>query len=78
MCKDPCSILTYFSALAELVVVMSGVVDYVSDGFSTYAISNGHALQGEITGSGCMAGTAIACFAAATGHDEALQAALSG
>lgn len=58
---------------------MSGVIDYVSDGFSTYAISNGHALQGEITGSGCMAGTAIACFAAAAAaHAEALQAALSG
>ena len=57
---------------------MSGVIDYVSDGFLTYAISNGHGLQGEITGSGCMAGTAIACFAAAAGHAEALQAALFG
>lgn len=39
----------------EVVVAMSGEVDYVSDGTSTFAIENGSDWQGKITGSGCMA-----------------------
>jgi thiamine-phosphate diphosphorylase/hydroxyethylthiazole kinase len=47
------------------IVVMTGKTDYVSDGYNTVALSNGHPLLGDITGSGCMVGTAIAAFAAA-------------
>lgn len=43
----------------ELVVAMSGAVDYVSDGTTTYAIHNGHQYQSVITGSGCMASTFV-------------------
>lgn len=39
----------------EVVVAMSGEIDYVSDGTITFAIENGSDWQGKITGSGCMA-----------------------
>lgn len=39
---------------------MTGKDDYVSDGERTVKISNGHPLLGQITGSGCVTGTAIA------------------
>lgn len=62
----------------EMVVAMTGEIDYVSDGTLTIAIENGHALQGDITGSGCMAGTAIACFASVAGTERAFEAAVAG
>jgi thiamine-phosphate diphosphorylase / hydroxyethylthiazole kinase len=39
---------------------MTGVTDYVTDGHTVFALSNGHPLLGAITGSGCMVGTAVA------------------
>lgn len=44
---------------------MTGKVDWVSDGFTTFSISNGHALLESITGAGCVAGTLVATFCAA-------------
>lgn len=46
------------------IVAMTGALDIVSDGRTTIRLSNGHPLLGRITGSGCMTGSAIACFAA--------------
>ncbi|KAF8750650.1 Thiamine monophosphate synthase [Rhizoctonia solani] len=48
------------------IVVMTGKTDYVSDGYSAVALSNGHSMLEDITGSGCIVGTAIAAFAAAS------------
>jgi thiamine-phosphate diphosphorylase/hydroxyethylthiazole kinase len=56
---------------------MTGKVDYVSDGYRTFAIENGHEYLGKITGSGCMATTAIACFLAVIPEDP-LIAAVAG
>jgi thiamine-phosphate diphosphorylase/hydroxyethylthiazole kinase len=44
---------------------MTGKTDYVSDGYTAVALSNGHPMLGDITGSGCIVGTAITAFAAA-------------
>ncbi len=44
--------------------MLTGVTDYVSDGTTVVRLSNGHPLLGEITGSGCMVGTAVATFCA--------------
>jgi thiamine-phosphate diphosphorylase / hydroxyethylthiazole kinase len=44
------------------IVALTGVTDWVSDGNTVVRLSNGHQLLGEITGSGCMVGTAIATF----------------
>lgn len=63
--------------MAELVVAMSGEKDYVSNGVTTVVIENGNMLQDWITGSGCMASTAIAaCLAVAKG--DSFIAAIAG
>ncbi|KAH7348618.1 Hydroxyethylthiazole kinase family-domain-containing protein [Rhexocercosporidium sp. MPI-PUGE-AT-0058] len=49
------------------VVVMTGAVDYISDGERTFAVSNGHELLGRITGSGCVLGTIISVMLAVSG-----------
>ena len=58
-------LLIIIFSVTGCIVVMTGKTDYVSDGYSAVALSNGHPLLGDITGSGCMVGTAIAAFAAA-------------
>jgi len=45
-------------------VVMTGREDIVSDGRSVYVVSNGHPMMGAIVGTGCMAASVIAAFAA--------------
>jgi thiamine-phosphate diphosphorylase/hydroxyethylthiazole kinase len=59
------------------VVLMTGKTDYLSDGDRTYAIKNGHAYLGRITGSGCTLGTTIAAFLTVHKEDRLL-AALAG
>jgi hydroxyethylthiazole kinase len=44
--------------------VVSGAVDYVSDGSRVAEIHNGHPLMGRITGSGCMATATVGAFLA--------------
>lgn len=59
------------------VIVLTGKIDYISDGARTYAVSNGSKYLGAITGSGCTLGTAIAACLAAY-REDALLATLSG
>lgn len=59
------------------VVLMTGATDVVSDGVRTYAISNGHAYLGKITGSGCTLGTTLSAYLAAWPQDK-LYAAVAG
>lgn len=59
------------------VVLMTGVIDYLSDGTRTYAISNGHEYLSLITGSGCVLGTTIAAMLPVCKHDPLL-ATLAG
>lgn len=47
------------------IIAMTGKVDWVTDGFTTVSLHNGHKLLGSITGSGCIVGTSIAAFCAA-------------
>lgn len=58
------------------IIVMTGEVDYISDGEAVYTVRNGHKYVGGvegnadrqlevITGSGCMTGTIVATFCAA-------------
>jgi len=49
------------------VVAATGPVDYVTDGTRSFEVHNGHPLLGLVTGTGCGATTAVACFAAAGG-----------
>lgn len=50
------------------IVVLTGPVDYISDGTSIVSLRNGHEILGQFTGSGCIVGSSIAtyCAAAAT------------
>lgn len=54
------------------VVLMTGVVDILSDGVRTLAISNGHEILGRITGSGCVLGTVISAMLAVSRGDKLL------
>ncbi|MGP6157084.1 MAG: hydroxyethylthiazole kinase [Vulcanimicrobiaceae bacterium] len=44
------------------VVAVSGVVDYVTDGETTFAVAGGHALMTKVTGVGCALGALMAAF----------------
>ncbi|MBS4023345.1 MAG: hydroxyethylthiazole kinase [Dethiobacter sp.] len=57
-------------------VIITGAVDWVSDGQSTYSVQNGHKLMSALTGTGCMAGSLVAAFAGAV--EDPMLAALSG
>ena len=59
------------------VVLMTGEIDYLSDGKRTLSIRNGHRYLGSITGSGCTLGTTIAAFLAVHAEDKLL-ATLAG
>ncbi|KAJ2507142.1 thiamine biosynthetic bifunctional enzyme [Coemansia sp. RSA 2049] len=76
--EDPARVVRDLSRRERCAVVMTGKVDYVSDGRSVYAVHNGHQLQGSITGSGCMVGTAVATFIHSVAHDDPLAGALAG
>jgi hydroxyethylthiazole kinase len=56
------------------VVSVTGVVDHVSDGERTIAVSNGHELLGTVTGTGCMSSALTGCFLAVA-RDRPLEAA---
>lgn len=47
------------------VIAVTGVVDLITDGYRTCRIANGDPMMGRVTGTGCGASTAVACFAAA-------------
>lgn len=59
------------------IVLMTGATDVISDGVRTYAIKNGHAYLGKITGSGCTLGTTLSAYLAAMPHEK-LHAAIAG
>ena len=61
----------------KCVVLMTGRIDYLSDGTRTIAIGNGHEYLGWITGSGCALGTVITCCLAVAEKDPML-ATLAG
>ncbi|KAL9607229.1 MAG: hypothetical protein Q9167_007837 [Letrouitia subvulpina] len=59
------------------VVLMTGAIDFLSDGDRTFMIGNGHEYLGKITGSGCTLGTTVAACLAVWRQDP-LRAALAG
>ncbi len=61
---DPAAVARKLSADYRNTVVMTGKTDVVSGGGETYLVDNGHRMMGSIVGTGCMASSVIACFAA--------------
>lgn len=51
--------------------MLTGKTDWITDGQTVVKLSNGHSLLGDITGSGCMVGTAVATFCGAASMESA-------
>ena len=56
--------MTHGEYILGCVIVLTGPIDYISDGLSVVIIENGCELLGRITGSGCILGSCIASFCA--------------
>ncbi|OJJ50565.1 hypothetical protein ASPZODRAFT_126451 [Penicilliopsis zonata CBS 506.65] len=59
------------------IVLLTGAVDYLSDGERVIAVENGHEYLGQVTGTGCAIGAISGCFLTAHRSDK-LAAVLSG
>ena len=64
MIGNPVTIARKFARTSAITVVVSGVTDIVTDGKRVLLVGNGHPLMGRISGTGCMAASIIASFAA--------------
>ncbi len=61
-----------------VIVAMSGETDYVSDGETTYALSNGIPMMDMVSGTGCMLSSVIGCYVGANGVSvESVSAAIT-
>lgn len=63
--KDPEGLVRSLARKERCLVLLSGKVDYLSDGHLVVRVENGHELLGKITGSGCALGVTIAAGLAA-------------
>jgi hydroxyethylthiazole kinase len=63
--SEPAELAATAARSLGCVASVTGVVDHVSDGSRTLAVSNGHELLAEVTGTGCMASALTGCFLAA-------------
>ena len=61
---EPAEVAQELARKFHCVAAVTGVVDVISDGSRTARISNGHAMMSTVTGTGCMATTVVACYAA--------------
>ena len=61
---DPVSIAREYAERSDMIVVMSGVTDIISDGKQVLLVENGHPMMGAISGTGCMAASVTGVFAA--------------
>ncbi|KAG6844618.1 hypothetical protein H0H87_005475 [Tephrocybe sp. NHM501043] len=63
--KDSITFVRELARKERSVVVLTGPVDYISDGRNVVALRNGHEMLGKITGSGCIVGSSIATYCGA-------------
>jgi len=63
--NDPVTFVRNMARKERCVVVLTGPVDYISDGTSVVLLKNGNEVLGKITGSGCILGSCIASYCAA-------------
>ncbi|GHU49618.1 hydroxyethylthiazole kinase [Clostridia bacterium] len=59
----------HFSKKTGAIIVITGVIDIVTDADNVYVIRNGHPLMSRITGSGCMLTCLIGAYIAANPDD---------
>jgi hydroxyethylthiazole kinase len=65
-----------FANKLNTVVAITGAVDIITDGKTTYTVENGHKIMSKVTGTGCMCTSLIGTFLGAGNNN--LLAALSG
>jgi len=74
---DPAQVARALALAMSCTVVMTGAEDVVSDGENTFVVKNGHEYMGSLVGTGCMAASVIASFAAVNSdHFDAAKDAL--
>jgi hydroxyethylthiazole kinase len=71
---DPAALAAAACARLGCVVAVTGPVDHVAGPNGAAAVSNGVAMLGRVTGTGCMASALCGCFAAVN-RDDPLRAA---
>ncbi|MBO0703215.1 MAG: hydroxyethylthiazole kinase, partial [Candidatus Dormibacteraeota bacterium] len=74
--EDPLEVARRAAEKFGVAVAVTGAVDAVVGAGRTYRVHGGHPLMASVTGTGCMATTAIGAFLA-LGGDVGLQAALA-
>ena len=62
-------LLRAFAARTEAIVAVTGAIDLVTDGRDCYAIRNGRAEMGQVTGTGCQLSALLAAALAAAPAD---------
>jgi len=62
-------LLRAFAARTEAIVAVTGAIDLVTDGRDCYAIRNGRAKMGQVTGTGCQLSALLAAALAAAPAD---------
>lgn len=53
-----------FAGKLKTVLALTGPIDLITDGVTTYRVANGHPLLTKVTGTGCAATAVVASFAA--------------
>ncbi|KAL1736241.1 Hydroxyethylthiazole kinase family-domain-containing protein [Schizophyllum commune] len=74
---DPAGFVRGLARKEKTTTLLTGPIDYLSDGTRAVKISNGHHILGRVTGSGCMLGSLVATYCAAAAHVADADAAQS-
>jgi hydroxyethylthiazole kinase len=61
---DAAELARHAARTLDTIAAITGAIDHVSNGDSTYAIANGDPLLATITGTGCMSSAMTGCFLA--------------
>ena len=72
--EDAASVAFKFAQQHGCVAAVTGPIDVVTDGSRVFNVANGHPLMGKVTGTGCMATSVVAAYAAVE-HDYVMAAA---
>jgi hydroxyethylthiazole kinase len=67
--RDPAQVARLAGRTLDVVAVVTGPVDHVSDGERLLAVANGDALLGTVSGTGCMSTAVTGSFAAVKPDD---------
>ncbi|KAK0505022.1 thiamine biosynthetic bifunctional enzyme Thi4 [Armillaria luteobubalina] len=70
--EDPISFVRNLARKERCIVVLTGTIDYISDGFYVIKLSNGDEMLGKITGSGCIVGSCVATYCSVANSGSSL------